>query len=67
MARTLYSKLLTVIEANPELRRYRGMLKGGCCRHPEDDQLRKRIQAFILKMPHFSPALRPLVDDVPAA
>lgn len=66
MTRTLYPQLLTVIEANPELRRYQRMLQGGCCRHPENEHLMKRIQAFILKMPHFGPVLEPLVTNVSA-
>jgi len=64
MARTLYPQLLTVIEANPELRRYQRMLQGGCCRHPENEFLLKRIRAFVLRMPHFGLALESLVSDV---
>jgi len=58
----VYSRLLTLIAQNPELKRHRDRLTGGCCRKPSDEDLLRRIRAYLELYPELRPLLGSLFD-----
>jgi len=60
--RTIYPRLLATMQANPELRKYKAFLTGGCCRGPTDDRIRPKLRGFIVKYPRWEALLKPLLE-----
>jgi|APSaa5957512622_1039677.scaffolds.fasta_scaffold507305_2 hypothetical protein len=58
----VYSRLLTLIAQNPELKKHRERLTGGCCRRPKDKDIIRRIRAYLELYPELRPLLGSLVE-----